>query len=125
LNKISGFTLIEVLIAAAILLSGLVAVTSVFSFAIRTNGGNRQTAVATTLLYKKMEEFRARQFTDDIWLNVSGSETVVIGNERYFRSWTIIDEVPRKVTVVVFTKSALTDRTTELIRATTLLSPTF
>jgi prepilin-type N-terminal cleavage/methylation domain-containing protein len=125
LKKITGFTLIEVLIAAAILLSGLVAVASVFSFVIRANSGNRQTAVATTLLYKKMEEFRAMQFTDDTWLNVSASETVVIGNERYIRSWKIIDGVPRKVTVVVSTKSALTDRPIELIRATTLLSPTF
>ena len=51
-----GFTLIEVLIAAGVLACGLVAVTALFSFVIRTNAGNRQMAVATTLLYDKMEE---------------------------------------------------------------------
>jgi prepilin-type N-terminal cleavage/methylation domain-containing protein len=50
-----GFTLIEALITATIVALGLVAVASIFSFAVRANISNRQMAVATALAYDKME----------------------------------------------------------------------
>jgi Tfp pilus assembly protein PilV len=121
-----GFTLIEVAITAGILLCGLVAVASVFSFAVRTNGTNRQMAVATTLLYDKMEEFRSTPFAHSVWMNASGSETLVIAGEQYTRGWQIKPGTPRTVTVVIYIRNqALTRRQSELIRATTLVSPTF
>ena len=121
-----GFTLIEILISAGILVCGLVAVASVFSFAIRTNGTNRQMAIATSLLYDKMEEFQSSGFTDAIWTTPTGSETLVVSRERYGRVWRIDSGTPRRVTVIVYAQSQLlTGRTTELIRATTLVSPTF
>jgi type II secretory pathway pseudopilin PulG len=119
-----GFTLIEVLMASGVLMCGLVAVATVFSFAIRTNVSDRQMAVATALVYEKMEEFRSASFTGVIWAN--GSETVVVAGERFVRKWDIDTNVPRTVTVMVSIDSnALTGRRTELIRATTLFSPTF
>jgi Tfp pilus assembly protein PilV len=121
-----GFTLIESLIAAAVLVCGLVAVASIFSFAIRSNGTNRQMAIGTTLLYDKMEQFKSASFTDPVWTIPTGSETLLVGGERYVRTWRIGGDVPRTVTVIVEAeKNALTRRRTELIRATTLLSPTF
>jgi len=111
---------------AGILLCGLVAVASVFSFAVRTNSTNRQMAVATTLLYDKMEEFRSAPFTHAVWMNATGSETLVIGGERYVRAWQIKPGSPRTVTVIIYTQShALTRRQNELIRATTLVSASF
>ena len=102
------------------------AVASVFSFAIQTNNLNRQLAVATTLLYDKMEEFRSASFTDSIWMNAAGSESVVVAGEPYIRVWRIGADTPRSLTVIVYAqRSALTRRQTELIRATTLVSPTF
>jgi Tfp pilus assembly protein PilV len=118
--------LIEVAITAGILLCGLVAVAYVFSFAVRTNGTNRQMAVATTLLYDKMEEFKSTPFTQPVWLNATGSETLVIAGEQYTRSWQIKPGTPRTVTVTIYIRNqALTRRQSELIRATTLVSPTF
>jgi Tfp pilus assembly protein PilV len=126
LSTYRGFTLIEVAITAGILLCGLVAVAYVFSFAVRTNGTNRQMAVATTLLYDKMEEFRSTPFTHAVWLNATGSETLVIAGERYTRAWKIKPGTPRTVTVIIYIQNqALTRRQSELIRATTLVSPTF
>jgi type II secretory pathway pseudopilin PulG len=125
-NQSRGFTLIEVVIAAGILVCGLVAVTSVFSFVIRINNSNRQMAVAGSLLSDKMEEFRSTAFTDAIWTKTTGSETLVVAGERYTRVWQEGSGVPRSVTVVVYVQGqALTRRSTELIRATTLFSPTF
>ena len=126
MNENHGFTLIEVLIAAGILVCGLVAVTSVFSFVIRSNNANRQMAVASSLLSDKMEEFRSTAFTDAIWTKTTGSEILVVGGERYTRVWQVGSGVPRTVTVIVYVQShALTRRSIEVIRATTLFSPTF
>ena len=126
LNKNRGFTLIEVLMTAGILVCGLVAVASVFSFAIRANATNRQIAAATALLSDKMEEFRSSSLTDPIWTNTAGSEALVIAGERYTQTWRIGTNTPRTVTVIIYVQShALTRRQTELIRATTFVSPTF
>jgi len=125
-NENHGFTLIEFLIAAGILVCGLVGVTSVFSFVIRTNNANRQIAVASSLLSDKMEEFRSTAFTDAIWTRRTGSETLVVGGERYTRVWQAGPGVPRTVTVIVYVeRHALTRRSIEVIRATTLFSPIF
>jgi prepilin-type N-terminal cleavage/methylation domain-containing protein len=121
-----GFTLIEVLIAALILVCGLVAVASVFSFAVRTNAANRQMAVATTLLSAKMEEFRSGSFSDPLWMNASGSEILTVAGEPYIRTWQVDGAVPRRVTVIVYCQTdAQTGRRRELIRAATLRSPRF
>jgi hypothetical protein len=111
---------------AGILVCGLVAVASVFSFAIRANATNRQMAVATTLLYDKIEAFRAASFADPIWTTAEGTEYLVIAGERYCRQWTIEGSSERTVTVIISADSnALTRRRSELVRATTLMSPTF
>jgi hypothetical protein len=97
-----------------------------FSFVIRVNSTNRQMAVATTLVYDKMEEFRSLGFSDPMWGNTAGSETLVVAGQTYIRTWRIGADVPRTATVVVYARSnALTRRQTELLRATTLISPSF
>jgi Tfp pilus assembly protein PilV len=110
-----GFTLIEVVMTAGILLCGLVAVAAVFSFAVRVNATNRQMAVATSLLYDKMEELRS----SSAWTTGTDSESVVVGGETYMRVWEVSGDVPRQVTVIVKRHQS------ELIRATTLVSPSF
>jgi hypothetical protein len=112
--------------AAGILACGLVAVAYLFSFTIRTNATNKQTAVATTLLYDKMEEFRSSTFDGAIWAVATGSEGQVVDGQRFLVAWEIDSNVPRTLTVIVYIEThALTRRQTELIRATTLVSPTF
>ena len=126
MSRIRGFTLIEVLISAGILVCGLVGVASMFSFVIRTNGMNRQMAVATTLLYNKMEEFRSASLSDPNWVNTTGSETITVAGQEYVMVWATNADTPRTVTVIVYAaKNALTRRQAELIRASTLVSPKF
>lgn len=114
------------LVTACILVCGLVAVASVFSFVIRTSIANKQAAVATTLLYDKMEELSAASLTDPVWKNSAGSETLVLAGENYVRAWRVGSGIPRVVTVVIYAKShAWTGRQVEVMRASTLVSPTF
>jgi len=111
---------------AGILVCGLVAVASVFSFAVRANTANRQMAIATTLLYDKVEAFRSASFSDPLWANSSGTDHLVIVGERYSREWTVGTGNARTVTVIVYAESnALTRRRSELIRTTTIVSPSF
>lgn len=114
-----GFTLIEALITAAIVACGLVAIASIFSFAIRANISNRQMAVATALAYDKMEELK--------WAEpgAGGTDQVTL-DDRYIRIWQILPGDPEVVTITVYAASnPLTRRQTELIQTTTLLSPSF
>jgi len=126
LSRNRGFSLIEALVAACILLCGLLAAASLFSFAVRANISNRQMTVATTLLYDKMEQFREASLTDPVWTAGDGSDSVTIDGT-YVRVWRISTGPPLwSVTVIVYAESSpLTHRQTELIRATSLASPSF
>ena len=54
-----GAALIETLIASVILVSGVVAVASIFSFTTGINLLNRQRTTATMILYDKMEQIQS------------------------------------------------------------------
>jgi len=118
----SGFTLIEVLVASLVVTCGLVAVASMFSFAVRVNISNRQMATATALLYDKMEQFKSTPLDDPLWTD--GFDYVTQGTT-YVRVWYVSATMPRSVTIAVYAENALTRRQTELIRATAVVSPTF
>ena len=122
--RFAGFTLIEVLVTAAVMTCGLVAVASMFSFAVRANIADRQMAVATALLYDKMEEFRSTPFDQPLWKNGDGFDYVV-KDITYIRVWQVSRTVPRNVTVIVYVEGALKRGRTELIRATTIVGDTF
>lgn len=114
-----GFTLIEALITAVIVACGLVTIASIFSVSIRANLSNRQMAVATALLYDKMEELK---WTASI---SSGTDQVTL-DDKYIRTWQVVPGDPQTVTVTVYAVSnPLTHRQTELISAAMLLSPSF
>jgi Tfp pilus assembly protein PilV len=144
----SGFTLIETLITALVLVSGLVAAAQVFSYTVRTNINNQQRSIATTLLVEKLEEFKSADWTDPIW-RVGGSldpnswltgfhDYVAIENDgtlrvnatsanaQYCRVWKVEGAGLRSVTVIVYSLSAgLTHRPMELARAASALSSSF
>jgi hypothetical protein len=72
-----------------------------------------------------MEEFRSASFSAPIWMNGDGSDRIALDGT-YIRVWQIGKTLPRSVTVIVYIESnPLTGRQTELIRATTLVSPVF
>jgi type II secretory pathway pseudopilin PulG len=125
MNHNRGFTLTETLVASGILVGGLVAVASVFSYAVQTTIHNRRMVAATALLYDKMEEFRSTSLADPIWEQSSGSDEA--GSDGgYTRVWQVGMTVPRSVTVIVYGPiNPMTHRRAELIRATTLAAPVF
>jgi prepilin-type N-terminal cleavage/methylation domain-containing protein len=119
-----GFTLIEVLAAATIVLFGLVAVASMFSYAVRANISNRQMAVATALVRDKMEQFKSPPLDKPLWKNPRGFD-YVMRETTYFRTWQVNLASPQSVTITVYAENALTQRPTELIRATVVVSNIF
>ena len=118
-----GFTLVEVLIAAVVVLCGLVAVASMFGFAVRANISNRQMAVATALLYDKMEKFKSTALDDPLWQH-DGSDYVA-RDTTYTRVWQINGTIPQSVTITIYADNPLMRRQTELIRATAVVSKSF
>jgi Tfp pilus assembly protein PilV len=120
----SGFTLIEVLITSFIATCGLVAVATMFSFAISANLNNRQMSVATALLYDKMEEFKSTPLDSPLWLNGDGSDDIVQG-AAFTRVWEVNPVIPYSVSIIVYAQSPLTHSFTELIRATASVTSTF
>lgn len=61
----SGFSLIEVLLAAGLLVTALVALAQLFIEATRANVGARHTTYATVLADRKLEELRALTWSVD------------------------------------------------------------
>ena len=117
-----GFTLIEVMITAAVVACGLVAVAAMFSLAVCADLSNRQAAVAATLLYDKMEQLRSMSPDDPLWGD--GTDEVTY-DTKYLRVWQVSAGAVRTVTIAIYAENPLTRRQSELIRATTLVSNIF
>ncbi len=141
-----GFTLIETLVATAILVSGLVAVAYMFSYSARTNITTQQITSGTLLLYNKMEELKASgmanltvggglsgaaptpNYFDYVSIGTNGAivSDTVTASAPYVRVWQITGANPRTVTIVVFAQRAgIGGQRMELIRATTSVTSTF
>lgn len=59
-----GFSLIEVLIAIAVLAVGLIAVISIFPFSIKTNKGAEQQSLASSYARTKLEQVLASSYDE-------------------------------------------------------------
>jgi type IV pilus modification protein PilV len=81
-----GFTLIEVLIATALLSFGLLSVASMQVVAVRVNTSSQRLALATTLVQDKVEELMALPFT-----HASLADTTPVGS---FQSYTATNPSP-------------------------------
>jgi prepilin-type N-terminal cleavage/methylation domain-containing protein len=84
----AGFTLVETLITAVILSTGLAACAILFSYSVATNIRSQRRATATLLVYDKLEELRSR----NIWESGDYSEYVTVQSTDYLRAWTIRDQ---------------------------------
>jgi Tfp pilus assembly protein PilV len=143
-----GFTLIEILISTGILLTGIVAVASVFAYTATANLDNQQRTIANTMLSEKIETFRATPLTSSIWtaggsltpdskahgyfdyLGITTDGTRVASDTDpwlpYLRIWQVSGVDPRIVTVIVYAQRAgVTRRRLELIRATAVVGSRF
>jgi type II secretory pathway pseudopilin PulG len=129
-----GSALIETLVAAVILVSGVVAVASIFSVTTGVNLRNRQRTTATLLLYDKMEELRttgsatggsldplnpASGFMDYVRIDSGGAivSAATDSGPAYLRLWQVQDTGNPEITIAVFAGIGATT-SLELVRAT-------
>ena len=143
--RFPGFTLIETLIATALLVTASLSIATLFAYSVRTNILNQQRTTATLLATSKMEELRATPAIMDLsisgggldgadpatdyWEYVSVSTGGALTVDRttatapYLRLWQIDGTNPRLVTVAVFAqRSGISGDLTELVRTTTTLT---
>jgi hypothetical protein len=92
-----GSSLIEVLVATLVLVSGVLAIAQLFLIAAATNAAARDGTVATTLASQKVEQLISTDFPDaagrvdhvDRWGRVVGSGESPPSNAIYTRRWSI------------------------------------
>ena len=114
-----GSALLETLVAAVILVSGLVAVASIFSVTTSVNLRNRQRTTATLLLYDKMEQLRTTDspaggsldplnpmagFMEYVRIDNDGTafSATMDSGSTYLRLWQVQDVGVPSITIAVF-----------------------
>jgi len=92
-----GSTLVEVLVATLVLVTGVLGVAQLFLIAAATNAAARDTTITTTLAAQKVEQLRSTDLTEatslidhvDIWGHVVGIAESPPSNAVYTRRWSI------------------------------------
>jgi len=104
MNSNRGAALIETLVASVILVSGVVAVASIFSFTTGANLRNRQGTTATMLLYDKMEQLRTMGSPAGGSLDPANPTLDFSDNPggSFLRVWQVQDSGIPSITVAVF-----------------------
>jgi hypothetical protein len=105
----SGSTLVEVLIATLVLVSGLLAMAQLFLLAAATNAAARDSTVAATLAAQKVEQLLSGDLSDatelvehvDAWGRVVGSDDSPPSDAVYTRRWSIEPVTPDTVAIHV------------------------
>jgi type IV pilus assembly protein PilV len=77
----AGFTLIEVMVALAILATGLLTVAAAQIYAMRGGSTGRHTSDAATIAHSQIENFQRRAF-DDADLAATGGAWVPVGGQQ-------------------------------------------
>lgn len=84
----AGFTLVEILVAAAIASVGFLGLAALHATALRATSVGRNTSVATSLASEQLEAMRRTPTTE---LASSDAETVTVGANDYVRQATVAD----------------------------------
>lgn len=91
-----GFTLIEVMIALVVLLTGMLGVMSMQYYAVSGNASSRESRIATGLSQQLVESFKVTSYAD----LASGTQATVIpvneitgsGGVDYTRTWWVVSD---------------------------------
>lgn len=92
LDNLSGFTIIEVIIAAVIILFGLLAMASFLGNLINKNSNNERKTLASAIAEEKVEDLRGDALTVDITNANSGTDTIATAAGTFTRTWTITED---------------------------------
>lgn len=128
-----GFTLIEALITTVILVTGLTAVASAFSYSSLSNLRIRQQTAAVALVSTKMEALKVApkliqgRYSEYFYIGPDGAVMAVDSvNAPYRQTWEINAEVPSRTTVIIYGRQSGRKTTyVELARATTVIGTRF
>ena len=112
-----GSTLVEVLVATLVLITGVLGVAQLFLVAVATNAAARDTTIATTLAAQKVEQLLSTDLQEggslidyvDMWGQVVGSAESPPANAVYTRQWSI--EPLSADTVAIRVRVGRSDRT--------------
>lgn len=104
-----GTTLVEVLVAMLVLMSGVMAAGQLLLVAATTTAASRATTMAATLAAQKMEELLSLDRTEtvervdhvDAWGRVSGTGEAAPTDAVYTRRWSIEARSPDTVSIRV------------------------
>jgi type IV pilus modification protein PilV len=103
IDNSSGFTLIEVLIAALIIVFGTLAMGTFLGNLISKNSSNERQTMATLIAQDKIEDLRTKALVDDVTSADDATETITGTGAGDFTMTTTIDDSsnPNQITVVV------------------------
>ena len=92
-----GFTLVEVLVALAVMAIGLTGVAMMSSSTIVADTGGRQQVAATTLAQEKLEKLRSLRRSDSDWTAGIHTEYGLYddgtsGGGPYTREWDVVED---------------------------------
>jgi Tfp pilus assembly protein PilV len=143
-----GFTLVETLIATAVLVPGLAAVAMLLPYLTSSISSSRQTTAATMILTDKMEALRRLPLTASglnaggglnpaspvsgyyDYVTVAPNGAVTTGTtsspKAFLRLWQVAGTNPKTITIVVYTvRNAISNRRLELTRSSTIVTDTY
>ena len=127
-----GFTLIESLITTLVLVTGLAAVASAFSYSSMSSLRIQQQTAALALVSAKLEALRMESallpghYLE--YLSIAPDGSVLIRDPRdasYRQTWEVTAEVPSRVSVIIWARQLGRKPYIELARATTVIARRF
>ncbi len=122
LHKNSGFTLIEVMIAIAIIAIGIFGVMSLVITVMKGNTLSKRVTTATTIAQEKLEDFKMMDYDNAV--DDSGTDTAY--NIDYYWEADVQDDTPatdtKTITVDVYWSSGGTDTTHNNVEMKTIIA---
>jgi type II secretory pathway pseudopilin PulG len=143
-----GFTLVETLVATAVLVPALAAIVIALPYLTNSISSARQTTAATMILTDKMEALRRLPITDSA-LNAGGglnpaspvngyydyvtvaangavTTSASVSPTAFLRMWQISGTNPKTITIIIYTiRNAVSNRILEVARSSTIVTDTF